>query len=81
MIFYNKNKVINCNHNIKLLDTPIERVRNFNFLGVILNENLNWNSHIENICRRKIARHISVFHKLKHYLPVYILKTLYYSLV
>ena len=79
MIFHNKNKVINYNQDIKLLDTPIEIVRNFNFLGVILNETLNWNSHIDTICRR-ISRHISVFHKLKHYLPVYILKTLYFSL-
>ena len=42
MIFHNKNKVIHSTPNIKLFNHSVDKVQNFNFLGVNLNENLNW---------------------------------------
>jgi hypothetical protein len=80
MIFHNKNKTVHDSENIKVNDKPIERVTNFNFLGVILNENLNWDSHVDSVCLR-ISRFIGVLNKLKHYIPIYILMTLYNSLI
>ena len=83
IIFHNKNKDIqqlDLALNIKINNVPIERVNNFNFLGVSLDENLNWNSHLDIICT-KISRSVALFYKLKHFLPLYILRTLYNSLV
>ena len=80
MIFHNQNKTIDTAISGKLLERPIERVSNFNFLGVILNENLKWNTHMDSVCNR-ILRSIGIFCNLRHYLPTYILKTLYNSLV
>ena len=33
--------------NVQLNGTQIELVESFNFLGIMLNENLTWKSHIE----------------------------------
>ena len=34
---------------LKLADTEIESVDQFNFLGITLHNHLNWNAHINNI--------------------------------
>ena len=49
-------------------NTNIERVYEFNFLGLILDANLNWKKHlgkISNQCSKKIG----ILNKLKHTLP------------
>ena len=42
--------------------------------------NLTWNDHID-VIFIKILRSIEKLNRLKHYLPVYTLKTLYNSLI
>ena len=50
--------------------TPISKVSIFNFLGVTLNEKLNWNSHINKISC-KISRGIGMMYKLKCFATTY----------
>ena len=56
MIFHNKNKKI---HNIvpapNINNILIERVQNFNFLGIVINEQLNLNTHIDILCRKIVC--------------------------
>ena len=47
---------------------PIERVSNFNFLGLNLNENMSWKSHMY-IIANKITKFSGVLNRLKRYLP------------
>ena len=78
MIFHNKNKKIqNIVPAVNINNILIERVQNFNFLGIVINEQLNWNTHIDILCR-KISRQIGIFYKLKHFLSCSVLKTLYH---
>ena len=49
-------------------------------LGITIDEHLDWKVHIDNLSN-KIARNVGVLNKLKHFLPVYIMKTLYSSLI
>ncbi len=49
-------------------DTIIERVQEFNFLGLTLNENLNLKNHVNKISN-KISRCIGILNKLKYFLP------------
>lgn len=58
----------------------IERVNNFNFLGLHIDHNLSWKTHT-NILSTKISKYCGIFNKLKRYLPPNILRTLYCSLV
>ena len=59
---------------------PIERVDNFEFLGVTINQNLSWKSHIAKIST-KVSRASGLIKRLQNTLPNYILKTLYNSLI
>ena len=56
--------------------TVIEYVNNFNFLGIILNNHLNWDSHINNLAH-EISRTTGTLNKLKHILPQHILRTMH----
>ena len=58
----------------------IEKVVEFNFLGVIINQNLTWTSHIGKLAT-KIGKTIGILTRLKRFLPTSILKMLYNSLI
>ena len=81
MIFHGPRKKIKKNIPlVKVNDKPIQRVPEIYFLGIILSENLSWINHIDKISKT-ISRNLGIINKLKHFVPLYILKTLYYSLV
>ena len=79
MIFQKVDKDVQ--HLTLIIDnTNIERVYEFNFLGLILDANLNWKKHlgkISNQCSKKIG----ILNKLKHTLPQEIKIILYNSLI
>lgn len=58
----------------------IERVTQFNFLGLILSSNLKWQCHIDYVAR-KVSRSIGVINTLKISFPQNILITIYNSLI
>ena len=51
---------------IKIDYISIERVYVFNFLGLIMDEHLNWKSHVE-IFSNKCSKTIDVLNKLKYF--------------
>ena len=65
---------------IRIENNSIERIREFNFLGLTINETMTWSSHVWKIAS-KIGRTVAVLHKLKHFLPKDVSKTIYNSLV
>ena len=66
--------------NIKIDNTYIDKVDEFNFLGISFNEQLNWQSHINNISNR-CSRIIGILNKLKRLLPRNIKIILYNTLI
>ena len=50
-------------------DVAIEQKTHTKFLGVVINENLNWSNHVKYIST-PIARSIGVLRKLRYFLPV-----------
>ena len=50
------------------------------FLGVLIDCNLNWKSHIDYISK-KIAKNVGIIKRLRHCLPIHILNTLYNTLI
>ncbi len=62
MIFYTSQKKIK-KPLLQIDGIEINRVTNFNYLGLMINENLNWKIHIE-----KVAN--SILNRLKHFLPL-----------
>ena len=66
MIFHYRQRVLTENDIPCLMinNTLIERVTEFNFLGLTVNEYMNWNSHVKKIAN-KISRTLGVMNRLK----------------
>ena len=58
----------------------IERVHEFRFLGVILDDKLTWKSHIAHV-KSKVSKSIFILNKVKYDLDTSILRMLYCTLV
>ena len=81
MIFHALNKdLTQCIPNLKINGNIIERVSNFNFLGILFNENMSWKSHLNKLSN-KLSKISGVLNRMKNILPVDIMRTLYHSMV
>ena len=81
MIFHHRQRNISkLKLNLCINDTPIEQVSEFNFLGIMLDECLTWNSHIQKIAS-KISSVNGTISRLKRFLPSEILKVIYNALI
>ena len=78
MIFHKPGKLLPT-FEISIDSKLLQRVAEFTFLGVVIDEQLTWSPHIHTVTS-KLARVSGVLSKLKHFLPQYILKTIYNSL-
>ena len=79
MAFHHKQKQVQC-PNIKINNIEINRVRQFNFLGIIMSADLKWKKHIDHISL-KISAVIEMMYRLKDIYSKNSLLTLYNSLV
>ena len=77
-LFFNKRR-----HHIPLQflmnNGSTDVVQHFNYLGIMLDENMSWKTHIAMV-RNKTSRINGILHRLKYYFPQNILITLYKSL-
>ena len=81
MIFHHKQRNIeNLIPQLNLNEQIIERVTDFDFLGLTIDQHLTWNGHVQKISN-KISRSLGIMCKLKWLLPQNLLKILYNSLI
>ena len=66
--------------NITINNNKIKEVKSIKFLGVIIDEHLNWKDHVNNISC-KISKAIGVLNRLKSFLPLRILVNLYNTMI
>ena len=57
----------------------IEKVNSCKYLRIIIDDELKWNLHIENIYK-KLIKYISILYKLRDKLPDQMLREIYYVL-
>ncbi len=79
MIFHMSQKIINPLQ-LKIEQIQIKRFHEFNFLGLTINEHLNWKDHIDKISN-KISKTMEILYKLKHFLPKKAKLHIYNSLI
>ena len=79
MLFHKHNKVVPTLE-LKINDSSIDQVSTFNCLGLHINSQLTWQTHIDEISK-KISRVIDLIYKLQYILPQKILLTLYNTLI
>ena len=82
MLFHNPQRQINQISIPKLLINGhrIEKVEEFNFLGITINKNCDWKNHIF-YTSKKISKNIGLLSRLKFLMPKHCLKLLYFALV
>ena len=66
--------------NLEINGIPLERVKKINFFGILLNENISWKPRVD-LLGNILAKCAGVLNKFKLFLPVHILRTLYFSMV
>ena len=64
---------------IEIDGSPINRVNNFTFLGIIIDQKLTFHKHVAFVCS-KVSKSVGIISKI-NYLPANVLKCLYYSIV
>ena len=64
---------------IKIGREHVNQAKYVKFLGLLLDENLNWRYHLSELSK-KLARTCGIFFKIRHLLPTNVLVSLYYSL-
>ena len=74
----NKTKQIN-DINISINGVLLDKVESFIFLGITIDNKLNWKAHQTSLAL-KLSRSNAVLNRLKNFLPSYILKLLYFSM-
>ena len=79
MLFHTTNKHVKC-PDIYIDAIKIDFTDEFNFLGLILDKNLNWKSHV-NFIGKKISKTVGIMTKLKNFLPVHALYNIYNALI
>ena len=79
MVFHTSNKAVKY-PNLKINNTDIEHVFEFNFLCIIFNSHMNWNTHI-NYIATKISKIVGMLYRLKDIYLQSVLLTLYNSLI
>ena len=78
MVFGRKGK--QCNFNLSINGTNIDKVEFTKFLGVYIDENLTWKVHTSEMCSQ-IARSVGIMNKVKYVLSHKLLKMLYFSMI
>ena len=64
---------------IRIGNLPVKQTCYVKFLGVLLDENLSWKYHLNELSK-KLARTCGMFFKVRHFLPINVLICLYNSL-
>ena len=86
IIFHPYQKHINFNIRIKAYDSrtktlfDLERKDHVKYLGVIIDQHLSWKHHI-NYIALKISRNIGIISRLRHFVPLKTLLSIYNSLI
>ena len=80
MIFHPRQKKVNVNVPLTLENTVIKQVTETKFLGILIDQHLSWNPHID-FASKKILKSVGIIAKAHFYLSSQTLMTLYYSLV
>ena len=80
ILFHAKNKdLTKCIPTIIVQGNVVERAKDFNFLGVMFNENMSWKTHLDQLAN-KLAKRAGVLNRIKRIVPLRIMRTLYHSM-
>ena len=74
------NRSCSTNFNIFLNSIDVKRIKSIKYLGIYLDENLNWSCHIQHLSLQ-LARYSGLLYRIRNFLDRNTLCMLYYSLI
>ena len=80
VIFHPYNKPVKQTITLKLHKNAISEKDSVKYLGIMIDSTLTWQNHIDKISK-KIARAIGLLYKIRPFINIKVMKTLYYSFV
>ena len=72
VLFKPRNKKITKQLNFRVSGQKIKQSSQVRYLGVILQDDLNWDAHLTNL-EKKLSRSIGFLSKIRHYVPMHLL--------
>ena len=66
--------------NIKINDQILAEASSAKYLGVYIDNKLQWNTHISNI-KLRLSKGVSILAKIRHFVPKSVLRSLYFTFV
>ena len=79
VIFKSRNRKISKHLNFRISGQKIVPVDSVKYLGLTLQSDLHWKMHLTSL-EKKLSRSIGLLSKIRHYVPKFLLKTIYYSI-
>ena len=79
-MFGSSRKLKNTEISIKINQSALEKVDSYKYLGVTVNQRMNWTDHIDSIIS-KVSQRLGLVRRVKHLLPMSARLTLYNSLI
>ena len=79
IIFRSKQKQITKYFNFRISGQKINVSNKVKYLGIEIEQHLDWNARVKNVIPT-LNRAIGILSKIQHYVPKFLLKTIYYSL-
>ena len=66
--------------NIQTEHMTIRRVKTVNYLGLVIDENLYWNAHVDNVCA-SLVKYFGIFNHIKSFITSRIARQLYFAFI
>ena len=79
VIFKSRNKTVTKHLNFRISGQKIQPIFQVKYLEVTLQDGLHWPTHLGNL-RKKLSHSIGLLSKIRRYVPMHLLRTLYYLL-
>ena len=79
-MIFSRSRNVNLQTPLSISGTPIERKSEARFLGVIIDESLNWSIHVKTVLS-KMSRYVGIMYKIKKYLPLTARLQIYHSFI
>jgi hypothetical protein len=79
IVFKHKSRSLNYNLKVKINGTRLYPTQYIKYLGVFIDENLNWHKHVSNLSL-KLRRSNGALCKLRHYVPNSVLISVYHAI-
>ena len=81
VLFHMKNKPVPKNFgNIQTEHMTIRRVKTVNYLGLVIDENLYWNAHVDYVCA-SLVKYFGIFNHIKSFITSRIARQLYFAFI